>query len=81
MSPTRVCVRCGWFVHDRERCTRDGGPTISHRAAEVACGVSTLFCLLHVTPSLRVASFQRRRSELVRRARDGGQLREVVMPP
>lgn len=57
-STTRVCVRCGWLVFDRERCTRDGGPTISTGAASRGCGVPGLFELLHITPGMRVQNFR-----------------------
>lgn len=58
----RVCIRCGWFAFDRERCPRDGGPTISWRAAARACGVETLRALLGISPTVRVLHFKRHRA-------------------
>ena len=59
---TRVCVRCGWFVFDHDRCGHCGGPTITHEAAAKGCGVPGLFELLHVTPGMRVENFQKARA-------------------
>ena len=59
---TRVCVRCGWFVFGRERCGRCAGPAIDYKAACRAIGVPGLTELLHVTPDMRVANFERYRT-------------------
>lgn len=74
MTVLRVCVRCGWFVFVGERCRECSGPTVEWRAAARACGVGSLFELLHVSPSMRVRHFKRR-GELLReraaRSREG----------
>jgi hypothetical protein len=64
VSSTRVCLRCGWFAFERERCRECSGPCVEWRSAARACGVGSLFELLHVSPETRAGHFRRRLVEL-----------------
>lgn len=57
----RVCIKCGYFVFNGDRCRRDGGLGVPWQSALSASRVDTLFAYLHIPPAARVFDLERRR--------------------